>query len=258
MPGWRQPLASRPMAVRELSAFLPAYDEEANIATTVGDLVAALDGLRLDRFEVIVVDDGSRDATGAVADEIAARDPRVRVVRHDRNRGYGAAVRTGFSSARYDWVFFTDGDGQFDPHEVGLLLAEADGADAVIGYRRKRADHAGRRLNTWLWGRVVKVVLAVEARDVDCAFKLVRRDALAAVPPLEADGAVVSAELLAKLQRSGARLVEVGVTHRPRLAGEASGADPRVIARALRELVRLRRTLREPTPATAGRWTASP
>jgi glycosyltransferase involved in cell wall biosynthesis len=239
------------MAVRELSAFLPAYDEEPNIGRTVPDLVAALDRLPLDRFEVIVVDDGSRDATAAVADGLAAADPRVRLVRHDRNRGYGAALRTGFASARYDWVFFTDADGQFDPAEVGLLLDHADRADAVLGYRRNRADHAGRRLNTWLWGRLVWLAVGVRARDVDCAFKLIRRDVLAGIGPLEADGAVISAELLANLQRRGARLAEVAVTHRPRRAGQASGADPRVIARALRELVRLRRRLGEPSVVTA-------
>jgi glycosyltransferase involved in cell wall biosynthesis len=237
--------------VTEVSAVLPAYDEEGNLARTVGEVTAALAGLGLDRFEVVVVDDGSADATPAIADGLAAADPRVRVVHHARNRGYGAAVRSGFGAARCDWVFLTDGDGQFDPTELRLLLPLTERAEAVVGYRRERADHLGRRVNAWLWSQVVRLVLGVRIRDVDCAFKLLRRDRLVDVGPLEADGAVISAELLLKLQRAGARIEQVPVSHRPRQAGTASGADPRVIARAFRELVRLRRSVGQPSAALA-------
>lgn len=239
------------MPVTEVSAVLPAYDEEGNLARTVGEVTAALAGLGIERFEVVVVDDGSDDGTPELADGLAAADARVRVVHHDRNRGYGAAVRSGFAAARYDWVFLTDGDGQFDPTELGLLLPLTERADAVVGYRRERADHVGRRVNAWLWAQVVRLVLGVHVRDVDCAFKLLRRDRLVEIGPLRADGAVISAELLLRLQRAGAGIEQVPVSHRPRQAGTPSGADLRVIGRAFRELVRLRRSLRQPSTALA-------
>lgn len=238
--------------VTEVSAVLPAYDEEENLRRTVAEVTAALEGLGMERFEVVVVDDGSGDGTPALADALAAADARVRAVHHEHNRGYGAALRTGFAAARYDWIFLTDADGQFDPGELRLLLPLAERCDAVVGFRRERADHAGRRVNAWLWSQVVRVVLGLRVRDVDCAFKLLRRSSVAAVGPLAADGAVISAELLLKLQRAGVRVEEVGVSHRPRQAGTPTGADLRVIARALRELVVLRRAVGQP----AGRLAA--
>ena len=229
--------------MRELSAFLPAHDEAGCIADTVARTIAAIDGLDLARFEVIVVDDGSTDGTGAIADALAAADDRVRTVHHQVNRGYGAALKTGLEAARYEWVFWTDGDGQFDLEEIDRLVAFADTRDVVVGYRVDRQDHLGRKLNTLLWTLVVRAVLGLQVRDVDCAFKLLRRRCLDEIGPLQADGAVLSAELLVRLDRAGMKLEEVPVSHLPRRAGEASGASPRVIARALRELWRLRRSL---------------
>ena len=194
-------------------------------------------------WEIVVVDDGSTDGTSELADRLAATVAGVRVVHHERNLGYGAALRTGFEAARHEWVFFTDADGQFDPKELGELLAMADRHDAVLGWRRTREDHALRKVNTWLWSLVVRAVVGLDVRDPDCAFKLLRRSRVAALGPLTTGGAVTSTELLVKLRRSGVTWAEVPVTHRPRLAGQASGASPRVIARAVVELVHLRRSL---------------
>lgn len=228
------------MPVRELSVFFPAFDEEANIERTVQRALDALRGLRLQQFEVIVVDDGSTDATPKLADVLAEQEPEVRAVHHAQNRGYGAALRTGFDSARFDWVFFTDGDGQFDMGELPLLLERADRFDIVVGYRKRRADHLGRRINTFLWSTLVRTMLRVPARDVDCAFKLLKRDALQRIGPLGSDGAVISTELLAKARRAGIPITEVAVSHYPRLAGSPTGASPHVIVKAFRELVHLR------------------
>lgn len=237
------------MRVRELSVFFPAFDEVDNIAATVAAALAVLDGLDLDASEVIVVDDGSTDGTGELADRLAAEHPSVRVVHHDRNRGYGAALQSGFGAARLDWICFTDGDGQFDFSEVRTLVAAAEDVDVVIGYRQERADHAGRKLNTWLWSVVVRLLFRLQVHDIDCAFKLLSRGALDRVGPLTSSGAVISTELLAGVRRAGIPMVEVGVTHLPRTAGAPSGASPRVILRALRELVRLRiRMWRSPRP----------
>jgi glycosyltransferase involved in cell wall biosynthesis len=235
--------------IESLSVFFPAYNEEANIERTVTNAKAALDRVGVATYELIVVDDGSVDRTGAIADELAVSDPRVRVVHHDVNRGYGAALRSGLAASRHPWVFWTDGDGQFDVAEVAKLFAVADDADIVAGYRMHRADHVVRRVNARLWTLVVRVALGLRVRDVDCAFKLLRREWLDRITPIESDGALASAELLVKLACAGARRVEVGVHHYPRVAGEPTGGSPRVIFAALRDLARQRRALREVTTA---------
>ena len=228
------------MPVRELSVFFPAFDEEANIERTVQRALDAVRRLPLERFEMLVVDDGSTDATPKIADALAEREPEVRVVHHVHNRGYGAALRTGFESARCEWIFFTDGDGQFDVDELPLLLAQVDRFDIVVGYRKRRADHLGRRINTFLWSVLVRTILRVPVRDVDCAFKLLRQDALRRIGPLGSDGAVISTELLAKARQAGITIAEVPVSHYPRLGGRPTGASPRVIIKAFWELVELR------------------
>jgi glycosyltransferase involved in cell wall biosynthesis len=228
------------MRVRELSVFLPCFDEEANVARTVERALAVLRERDLDRFEVIVVNDGSRDRTGVVADTLAEEYDEVRVAHHIENQGYGAALRTGFDAAKFPWVFFTDGDGQFDLAEIDGFLAAADDVEVVIGYRLQRADHFGRRVNTWLWSLAVRTLFRLRVRDVDCAFKLLSRHSLDEVGPLTASGAVISTELLVGIRRAGLAITQIGVHHLPRQAGSPTGASLKVILRALRELVVLR------------------
>jgi glycosyltransferase involved in cell wall biosynthesis len=237
--------AGAPRFAYALSLFFPMYDEQANVEESVRRAVTALAGL-VREFEVIVVDDGSRDRTAELAERLAAADPRVQLVRHATNRGYGAALKSGFAAATKELVFFTDGDLQFDLSELGLLLERIEGADVVAGYRVARRDPLHRRLNAFLWNRLTRLVVGLPVRDVNCAFKLFRRQALAAIPPLEADGAMISAELMVKLARSGARIREVGVHHFPRTGGKQTGANPRVILKALGELLALSRKLRGP------------
>jgi len=228
------------MRVRELSVFLPCYDEEENVARTVERALSVLRDRDLERFEIIVVNDGSRDRTGAVADALAEEHDEVRVAHHVQNQGYGAALRTGFDAAKFPWVFFTDGDGQFDLAEIDGFLAAADIVDVVVGYRLQRADHVGRRVNTWLWSLAVRTLFRLRVRDIDCAFKLLSRRALDEVGPLTASGAVISTELLVGVRRAGLPIREIGVHHYPRQAGAPTGASVNVILRALRELVALR------------------
>jgi glycosyltransferase involved in cell wall biosynthesis len=222
----------------EISAVLPAFNEEANVVEAVTRVAAALRS-NATRYEVVVVDDGSRDDTPRKLEELAAREPALRVVRHDVNRGYGAALRSGFDAARYRWVFMMDCDNQFDPAEISVLLASASNADIVAGYRRHRRDPLLRRLNALAFFTLVRLMFGRLARDVNCAFKLIRRDLLLKLD-LRSDGALINTEFLVLAGRAGARLVEVPVHHFPRRAGQQTGANPRVVLRAFRELYRFR------------------
>jgi glycosyltransferase involved in cell wall biosynthesis len=225
-----------------LSIVLPCYDEEPNVAAAVAEADAAASRFATEH-EIIVVDDGSRDRTRAIAESLAAANPRVRLVAHERNRGYGAAVRSGIVASRSGWVLLTDADLQFDLSELRSLLPLAADNDLVAGYRIDRADPVARRLAAHAWNRLMRLTFRVAVRDVDCAFKLVRGSAVRALD-LESDGAMISTELVARGQLAGWRIAEVGVHHRPRRAGEPTGGDIRVVLRAFGERRALIRRLR--------------
>lgn len=224
-----------------ISTVLPAYNEEQIIERTVRAAVEVLERLA-DGYEVIVVDDGSRDATGQIVERLAAENPAVRCVSHAQNQGYGAALATGFAASTKELVFLTDGDKQFDMRELEKLLPLISEADLVIGYREPRRDPFMRRLNGWGWNWLVNTLFGYTARDVDCAFKLFRRSVLSQVR-VHARGATFSAEFLIKSRRLGFRIHELNVGHYPRTAGKATGARPDVIARAFKELFWLWRNL---------------
>jgi len=231
-------MTNRPLSV---SIVLPAYDEEPNIEEAVSQATRTAERL-FREHEVIVVDDGSTDRTAAIVGEVAAKDPRVRLVTHPANRGYGEALRSGFLAAELDFVFFTDADLQFDMDELERFVPYAGTVDVVAGYRMNRQDTLIRRVNAYGWNILVRMLFYVPVRDIDCAFKLFDRRALAAVD-IESVGAMVNTELMVKLGRKGASVVEIGVHHRPRRAGRARGASPKVIATAFREVLRMRRRL---------------
>jgi glycosyltransferase involved in cell wall biosynthesis len=248
-PAGSDPSTGGAVRVPALSYFFPAHDEAENVAGLVAEALEALPKLA-ETFEIICVDDGSTDGTGRIADELAAQHPGVvRAVHHPVNRGYGAALRSGFGAARHELVAFTDGDRQFRVEDLGRLTSrmgegDAPGAervDVVAGYRLERADPPIRLLYARMYRLALRLFFGLRLRDVDCACKLFRRSALRGIN-VESEGAFLSAELLIKLRESGARVAEVGVPHHPRTAGQASGADPRVVARAIRDfwLLRLR------------------
>jgi glycosyltransferase involved in cell wall biosynthesis len=217
-----------------VSIVLPAYNEEAVIGATLEQILNVLREWMVD-FEIIVVNDGSTDHTGMIASAIMKIEPRVRIVTHERNQGYGSALADGFAAATKELTFFMDSDGQFDVRELSRLLTFIDEYDAVIGYRLDRQDSWMRKLNAWGWKCLIGCVLGVHVRDVDCAFKLLHTDFLHK-HPLETRGAMINAELLYKLKRLGCTYQEVGVHHYPRKGGRATGARLSVILRALREL----------------------
>lgn len=233
---------SAPARLSGLSASFPAHNEEDNVVPMIESLLAVLPELA-EQFEVIVVDDGSRDATHERASAFAARDPRVRVVRHPVNRGYGAAVWTGLRAGTLEYAFFTDGDRQFDVAQIADLIPYVADHDVVVGYRVDRQDNAVRILNAHAWNWLIRLLFHVPVRDVDCAFKLFRRSVLQGLE-IRSGGAMFSAELVARLGARGARIVEVPVRHLPREKGTSSGGNLRVIARAFRELFALSRELR--------------
>jgi glycosyltransferase involved in cell wall biosynthesis len=225
----------------ELTLFFPAHNEAANIEALVAEALAELPSLA-ERFEVIAIDDGSRDETPAIADRLATEHEQVRVVHHPTNLGYGAALRSGFRAARFELVCFIDGDRQFRVADVGRLIeraAQRDQPDAVLGFRLERADPPIRLLYARLYRLCLRLFYGLRVRDPDCACKLFRRAGLTDIR-LESGGAFMSAELLIRLVRRGRRLAEVGVPHHPRTAGSPSGARPRVVLRAVRDFWRLR------------------
>jgi glycosyltransferase involved in cell wall biosynthesis len=227
-----------------LSLFFPMYNEQGNIEHAVASALAVLAGVT-DRYEVIVVDDGSRDSTGALADRLAAANPHVRAVHHPENRGYGSAVRSGLAAARYPLVVLADGDNQFDLGELSVLLRGLGTSDIVSGYRITPRDPALRRLYAFVYNRVARLLFRIRVRDVNCGFKVYRRALVEQLlPELRSTGALINIEILARARQRGAKVTEVGVHHYARETGQPTGGNPAVIVRAAREMMELWRELR--------------
>jgi glycosyltransferase involved in cell wall biosynthesis len=226
-----------------VSVFFPCYNEQDNVGRVVKRAIEVLEPTGAD-FEVIIVNDGSADRTGQAADEIAKTDKRIKAVHHAKNQGYGAALQTGFRSATKEYVFFTDGDGQFDIGEMPALLPLMEKYDIVCGYRLNRQDPFMRKLNGKMWTKLVCILFGMKIRDIDCAFKLFRREVFDHIK-MSSAGALISAEVLARATRAGYKITEVGVHHYPRTAGKQTGANLRVILRAFKELFALYNRIRK-------------
>jgi len=217
-----------------LSVIMPAHNEEAAIAATVHSVVNTLKAWVPD-FEVIVVNDGSKDRTRSIVEEIAASDQHIRLINHTVNQGYGAALVSGFEAITKDLVFFMDSDGQFDIADLERFFAFIDEYDAVLGYRIDRQDTWVRKFNAWGWKMLVRLVFGLRVGDIDCAFKLYPGKFFHE-HRLETRGAMINAEILYKFTRAGYTYTQLGVRHLPRRGGRATGAKPAVIARAFREM----------------------
>jgi putative flippase GtrA len=222
-----------------LSIFFPAHNEEENIATTIAtaEQVAA-ESPYISDYEIIIVDDGSTDQTATLARDRALFNPRIRVISHPKNQGYGAALKTGLAAARMDYIFFTDADLQFDIIELQNLLVHLRDYDVVVGYRAPRRDPFMRLLNARGWNILNRLFFGLHVHDIDCAFKIFKRSLIQNLE-LRSEGAMINAEILVRLKRDGVAIKEVPVSHLPRRAGSPTGAKPSVIFRAFREMVTL-------------------
>jgi glycosyltransferase involved in cell wall biosynthesis len=217
------------------SLVLPAHNEAENIEPVVHRALDVLPNY-FDRFEIIVVDDGSKDDTGAIIDRLASEDLRVRTIHHTRNRGYGGALTSGFKASTGDHVMFMDSDRQFDITDIELLYPFIQTHEIVAGFRMMRQDELHRRIFAETFNLVVRVLFGVHLRDIDCAFKVFDGDLIRSLE-LSSPGALINAEIQAKARRQGAAVQQVGVRHFARIAGEATGGNPRVIVRAMKETI---------------------
>ncbi len=224
-----------------LSFVIPAFNEEPNVAEALRRASAVMQTLNLD-YEIILVNDGSRDRTGEIAKSMVGKIPNLRVVENNPNRGYGGALKAGFYAASKDWIAFGPSDNQFDFHQLRDLMAQTSAYDIVTGYRANDADPFMRRVNRWGWNWLVQILFGYMTRDIDCGFKVFRREILQHVT-LNSDGAMVDTELLAGAQARGYKIVEVPLKHLPRTAGSPTGANVKVILRAFRDLVQFRSRL---------------
>jgi glycosyltransferase involved in cell wall biosynthesis len=224
--------------IQSVSAVFPAYNDGGTIASMVAAARVALT-MVTDNHEIIVVNDGSTDYTAVILDEMAARYPELRVITHSSNRGYGAALRSGFSAATKDWVFYTDGDSQYNPLElVDLVRAVQDGVDVVNGYKLTRNDSFPRMVIGRMYHYLVKFLFGIHIRDVDCDFRLIPRRILEEIELKSVSGAICL-ELVKKIEDAGYVFAEIPVNHYSRKYGVSQFFVPWRIFRTLRQIAGL-------------------
>lgn len=225
-----------------LSLFLPCYNEEKNLQNTFDRVKPIINDIA-EKWEIIIINDGSKDKTAIIAESIKKKNPNcVTVVTHNPNRGYGAAFKSGFYTAKYDWITFIDADGQFDFNDIKELHTsqKKHQADLVIGYYLGRKVPFYRILGSKLWQAAVLVLFGLQVRDIDCGFKLVRKKVIDTIPKLESErGPFISSEFLIKAKHSGFKIVEEGVHHYPRTYGEATGSKLNVVVAGFKDLFNL-------------------
>lgn len=232
-------MAKKTFEIKEISVFFPAYNEEGNIERTVKDARKVLEKIAK-KWEIIIVNDGSGDRTLDIVKRLEEKDKRIRIVNHRSNKGYGEALKSGFYGSKYEWIATTDSDGQFDFSEIRKLWDKTDKADVVIGYRINRQDPLVRKIFGLGWTLLANILLGINVRDVDCAFKLVNKKVIDKITKLESTrGGMISPELLAKAKAAGFAIDQVGVHHFPRKAGHQTGADFKVIFKSFTDLISL-------------------
>ena len=229
--------------IKEVSVFFPAYNEEDNIEKTVinaNDVLKKIAG----EYEILVINDGSNDKTAEVVEKMILSNNKIRLISHDVNKGYGSAVRSGFKYSKYEWVVLMDSDGQFDFSEFPNFIKtqKETNADLVIGYYKKRKVSFMRKLNSWIWQLIIRILFGLKVKDIDCGFKLIRKNVIDTMNLESNRGAFISTEFLVKAKEKEKKIVEIPITHYPREAGEATGSDIKVILNSFKDLYRIKRT----------------
>ena len=226
--------------LKELSVFFPAYNEEGHIKETVERAKKILPKVAK-KWEILIVNDGSKDNTGRIIDKLA-KDKNIKALHHKVNRGYGAALKTGLYGSKYEWITFTDSDGQFDFSEITNFIEtqRRTKADIVIGYYKKRQVSKFKILTSKLWEFVVFILFGLHVKDIDCGFKLISKEVIDKIPDLESErGAFISSEFLIKARKKKFKIVEIPVNHYPRKIGSGTGRDIKVIINSFKDLFKL-------------------
>lgn len=224
--------------MNSISFVFPVYNEEENIGHVIDDALEVGRSLNIP-FEIITVNDGSRDNTGKVIANSASLNREIKIINHEVNKGYGTTLRDGFEKAQYEWVFFSDSDRQFDISEIRKFIDKTKDFDLIVGYRINRKDSDLRKLNAFIFKIAVKIFFNINVKDVDCAFKLIKKEVLSSIN-LVSNGALINTELFHKSSNKKFRIVEIPVNHYPRIKGKATGANFFVIIRAVKEIISLR------------------
>lgn len=227
-----------------LSVFFPAYYDENNIGKVVEKAVEVLEELKLGDYEIIIIEDGSPDRTGEVADELAQKYPRVRVIHHKKNMGYGATLRDGFLNSKMDYIFYSDGDNQFNLAELKKFVALIPYSDIIVGYRKHKQYSLYRKFTSLCYNYLLRLLFDIHYWDIDCAFKLFKADLFKKIE-IESVDAFIDAEIMIKAKFLGYTSTEVGVEHLPRLDGISTGARPSVILKTIREVFQFRKKYQE-------------
>lgn len=225
-----------------LSVFFPAYYDEKNIDKVVLKAISVLDELQLKNYEITIIEDGSPDKTAQVADELAARHDKVNVIHHKKNMGYGATLKEGFLAASLDYVFYTDGDNQFDLDELKKFVALLPYSDIVVGYRKKKQYSTYRKLTSFVYNLVLRLYFDIDFVDIDCAFKLFKRDLFDKIT-IKTNDAFIDAEIMIQAKLLGYKTTELGVKHLPRVDGISTAARPSIILRTIKEIMQYKKEL---------------
>lgn len=226
-----------------LSIFFPAYFDEKNIDKVVHKAVKVAEELDLKDYEITIIEDGSPDKTADVADELARLYKKVKVIHHKKNMGYGATLYEGFTTARHDYVFYTDGDNQFDLEDLKKFVALIPFCDIVIGYRKKKQYSTYRKLTSFIYNFVLRLTFDIDYVDIDCAFKLFKRDLFDKIK-IQTKDAFIDAEIMIQAKMLGYTSTEVGVKHLPRVDGISTAARPSIILRTMREIINYRKLIK--------------
>lgn len=232
--------------IKEISVFFPAYNEEKNIIDTVLNAKKVLDKIA-NKYEIIIINDGSTDKTLENSNKLAKKYHNIKVINHEKNKGYGAALISGFYACKYPWIAYTDSDKQHDFSEIThfIELQKKTNADIVMGYYKERKVPAYRKIYSLLWQTLIKFIFNVSAKDIGCAFKLIRKDVIENIPKFECEkGNLICTEFLYKSNKSGFKMIEIPITHYPRIHGKTRATNLKGIINSFISLIKLGKKIR--------------